>query len=212
MMRIAMVLVLFAGLTVEAMCLGSSEGRPGYLTQLRSADPKEREEGARAISGQQKALVAELVALASEDVERLHPEVPNSAYPWRDSKHLSILLLGELRAVEAVPVLIEDIGYKNPRSIVATEPLDKDGWYPAVEALSKIGMPAIEPIIKKLGGYDEECLGRELCCWVIKKVLGPRLGRVRLEIAIEESKKPEVKKNLQAAVNKYFPAREAEEK
>ena len=175
-----------------------------HVSALKSASMQERERAAEAVRKQRSDLIEELLELAAEKVEPGPSSDPRFVeYPWHDSKHLAILLLGDLRAIEAVPVLLENLEYRNPRSIVVNAPLDKGGWFPAVESLSKIGMPAIGPTIKKLGGYDEDGMGRGLCCWVIKKVLGEKLGRMRIEMAIEKSRDRRLKKNLDAALS-YF--------
>jgi hypothetical protein len=173
-------------------------------TGLMSKDLKHRVIAAERIRNDRDELIKQLIELAREKVEQL----PSSdsrfvEYPWHDSKHLATLLLGELRATQAVPVLLDNIEYKNARLRYVDEPLDQGGWYPAAEALSKIGIPAVGPTIEKLGSYDKDCFGRELCCWIIKEVLGSKLGKVRLEMAIAETKDETVKKNLTAALP-YF--------
>jgi hypothetical protein len=60
--------------------------------------------------------------------------------------------------------------------------------------------PSVGPTIEKLAGYAPKSEGSGLCCWVLKKILGVRLGRVRLQIAIEEARDPTVKQNLTAAL------------
>jgi len=172
------------------------------VVDLTTENLNDREKAAEAIRKERVQLIKQLIGLAAEKVERLHPDDPKSSYPWRDSKHLAVLLLGDLRAVEAVPVLLENLEYKNPRSIV-TEYLDKGGWYPAAEALSKIGMPAVGPTIDKLGVSAQKSKSSELCCWVLKKILGVRLARLRLQITIEETR-DEAEKNNLTSVLPYF--------
>ena len=172
-------------------------------TGLTSKNREEREKAAEAIRNERTEIIKQLIEFAAENVEPL----PSSdsrfiEYPWHDSKHFAILLLGDMSAVEAVPVLLENIEYRNPRKLWGSL-LDKDGWHPAVEALSKIGMPAVEPTIKKLSSYEPKSDGSELCCWILKKILGVRLARLRLQIAIEETRDKAVKKNLVAALP-YF--------
>lgn len=147
--------------------------------------------------------IQQLIKSAGRDVKPLSSSDPeNIRYPRHDSKHLAILLLGDIRATEAVPVLLDNLEYRNPRELAGSYP-DVDGLYPAAEALSKIGMPTVGPTIEKLGRYTEDSLARELCCWVITKVLGTRLGRLRVEIAIEEARDETVRNNL-AAVLPHF--------
>ncbi len=182
------------------------------VTGLKSDNMKQREKAAEAIRNERTEIIKQLIEFASENVEPL----PSSdsrfiEYPWHDLKHLSILLLGDLRAIEAIPVLLDNLEYKNPRKRAVPELLNKDGWYPAVEALSKIGMPAVEPTIRKLSGYEPNSKGSELCCWILKKILGVRLARLRLQIAIEETRDKGAKKNLTVALPYFKTDREKAE-
>lgn len=175
-----------------------------FVASLKSDNLKYREKGFQAIRKERTELIRQLVELAAEKVEPLPSGDPRfMEYPWRDSKHLAILLLGELRATEGVAVLLDNIEYKNPKSIIVSEYLDKGGWYPAAEALSKIGVPAVEPAIIKLGSYEPKSVGCENCRWILKEILGVRLARLRLQIAIEETRDEAAKKNLTAALP-YF--------
>jgi len=174
------------------------------ISGLMAKDIKDREKAAEAIRKEHAELVKQLIELAAKKVEPLPSDDPRFVeYPWHDSKHLSILFLGDLRAVESIPVLLENLEYENPRTTIIDEPLDPGGLCPAAEALSKIGMPAVGPVIDKLGKYGEQEKGHIICCWIIKKILVPRLGKVRIEMAIEETKDETVKKNLTAALP-YF--------
>jgi len=136
-------------------------------------------------------------------VDRLNPEDPKSSYPWRDSKHMAISLLGDFRAPAAIRVLMENLGYRNPRTYWTHGSWNTGHFYPAAEALWKIGMPAVGPVIEKLAQGDTSNNVRSNCCWVLREILGPRLGRLRIEIAIEQSRDAEAKKNL-AGILPYF--------
>jgi len=174
-----------------------------HVSSLKSASMQGREKAAEAVRKQRSDFIKELLELAAEKVESGPSSNPRLVeYPWHDSKHLSILLLGDLRSLETVPVLLENLEYRNPIRIAGSY-FGEGGWFPAAELLWKIGMPAIGPTIKKLGGYDEDGMGRRLCCWVIKKVLGEKLGRMRIEMSIEKSRDRGVKQNLDAALS-YF--------
>ena len=174
------------------------------VTGLKSEDMKERERAAELIRNDRSNLINKLIELAAEDVETVPSSDPRFVeYPWHDSKHLSILLLGDLRASEAVSTLIDNIEYRNPRTLWNDAVLSIGGRYPAVEALWKIGVTAIGPTIDKLSDYETKSRGREHCCWILKQILGVKLARLRLEIAIEETQDPIVKKNLTAALP-YF--------
>ncbi|MHC4500647.1 MAG: hypothetical protein ACYS21_16235 [Planctomycetota bacterium] len=180
------------------------EAAPVHVGELRSPDEKRREEAAEVIRKQQEQLVAGLVEIAGQEVPAAAAKgVTESEYAQRHSRYLAIGLLGDLRAREAVSVLTASIQFCGADIMVDGGFLELGEVYPAAGALAKIGMPSIDPTMKKLGMYDEEGLGRKLCCWVINKVLGHRLGKLRVEMAVERARDAKVKKNLESALG-YF--------
>lgn len=195
--------VVLIGLGIVGLCLAAESMVLRHLDELKADSIKRREKAVELIVKERKELVNELIRLAKEEVEVVDPNTPLIVYPWHDSKHLAILLLGKLRAVEAVSVLVENIEYRNPRERWVRYG-DIAGLYPAVEALSKIGMPAIGPTIEKLAEYHKDGRGRANCWCVITTVLGPKLGKLRLQLAIEEAEDETAKRNLRAAFS-YFP-------
>jgi HEAT repeat protein len=60
---------------------------------------------------------------------------------------LAIELLGELKAPEAVPVLLDRLLDQLPRWVVS----DLSALLPAVVALAKVGAPAVAPILDRAG-------------------------------------------------------------
>jgi hypothetical protein len=178
------------------------------VKRLESAALKDREDAAAAIRNTRSAVVNQLVELAGKKVEALssfNPQVPE--YPWHDGKHLAIILLGELRAPEGVPVLQQNLGYTNPKTLYVDEPLEMD-WYPAVEALARIGMPAVDPMVARLSEVAPKTKESRQCCWILKEILGVKLARARIEIAIEETKDQTAKGNLKAALPYFMTPQE----
>jgi len=83
------------------------------------------------------------------------------------SIYLSILLLGELRASDAVDVLLANLTYENPKELLTFGGSRSPAFrYPAVEALIKIGRPAFYKTLAVLKKAEDE-LTRELCGWVL---------------------------------------------
>jgi hypothetical protein len=224
MSRLLKSALTLSAIAVVAFILGTLVSRPrnrhdtieaatDIVTKHKQEEDMAREEkiygsskqidAAQAIRQKWSDTISQLIQSASRGVKPLSLSDPeNIRYPRHDSKHLSILLLGDIRAVEAVPVLLDNLEYHNPRELAGSYQ-DVNGLYPAAEALSKIGMPAVGPTIKKLGDYAPNSKGSEICCWILKKILGVRLARLRLQIAIEETRDEAVKKNLSAALP-YF--------
>ena len=184
----------------------------GHLEGLKSDKREVREEAFDRILKERTDRVQQLIALAAREVQgrklKFGDEVVVN-YPWHDAKHLAIILLGDLRAAEGVPVLVETLEYRNPKKLTSgtDEKAAVKGsyWHPATESLVKIGMPSVGPVIEKLGGYSENCLGRRLCLVVIKEILGPRLAKARLQNAIEEAKDETARANLRAALEQFGP-------
>lgn len=175
-------------------------GKPN-VEALKSVNEQEREKVAEAIRQQHQECVQGLIELAAEKVKPTPSRTTqDSEYIRHHSKHLAILILGDFRATEAVPVLLENLEYRNPNMLVVTTYPEEGQLYHAAGALSKIGMPAVGPTIKKLGSSAQKNKGGELCCWVLKKILGVKLARARLQIAIEETRDATVKKNLTAVL------------
>ena len=174
------------------------------LLGLQAEKREDREKGRLSLNEGHEELVKGLISLAGQ----AHSG-GSSYHNWHNSKHLAIFALGDLRAADAVGVLVKGIEYYNP-SERAGSYLGLEERYPTAEALGKIGMPSVGPTLEKLRSYDEDGVGRRLCCWVINDVLGQKLGRIRLEMAIEETENPAAKKNLREAALAYFKT--AEEK
>lgn len=160
----------------------------------------EREKAYREIVKNRKELISKLIEFASQKVERIDPNDPTSEYPLYDSKHLSILLLGEMRADEAVPVLLENLEYENPDQENSFQMIQREAFYPAVNSLIKIGMSAVEPVIKKMVKYDKDCISRQNCVFILRYILGIPLARERLKIYIEETNDPIAKKNIESVL------------
>ena len=182
---IVMVLLLMGASNIIMVDLGG----------LKSKDKKERENTANLIRKNQKEMIQKLIEYAGEKVNPISGE-----YPHHDSKHLSIILLGDLRAIEAMPVLIDNLEYENTEYFSTLQyrgmPTTADK-YPAVESLIKIGLPAVDPVIKKMASYDKEGLIKNHCVVILNGILDVRLAREKLKISIDESKDPIFKRNLE---------------
>lgn len=172
-----------------------------YAEDLNKEDVSDREYAAHAIRSARTELIKRLLGIveAAGQSQRKPSMQEPVEHPWHESKHLAIFLLGDLRASDAIPRLLENINYLNPRTIYVSEPLDIGGWYPAAEALSKIGMPAVDPIVAALSQLDPKSKTADTCCWILREILGVKLARARIQIAIEETRDASVRERLQAA-------------
>jgi hypothetical protein len=188
------------------------ESPEDLLQDLVSADRRQRDKAAESIrKGREKTiaiLVAQVERVKADPAQRLgflpsgRNTENNDVDPQLDAKYLAIMLLGELRATEAIPTLLDNLDFKNPRITSKTSrgSLYLGDVYPAAEALRKIGAPAVDPLIDRLGAYTDHSGGRRRCCFVLKHVLGNDMARARLQLAIERAPKDDVKRNLSAAL------------
>jgi hypothetical protein len=179
------------------------------VSGLRSPNREQREQSADAIRKDREKLIKDLIELARKKVEPV-PLNGTIATPisWHDTKHLSIILLGDLRAIEAIPVLLDNVAYLNVKSdVVYGAPLDVGEAYPAVGALVKIGAPAIQPVLERLGDGVNDGRGGGNYCYVLEKILGEKLAKIRLQLAIDEARNERVKSNLEKAAQSYFKMR-----
>jgi len=173
-----------------------AEVRAGGLQGLEAEEREVREQTFKRLLKEREERVQKLIALAAKEVQGVKIEEGDLIvveYPWHDAKHLAMILLGDLRAAEAVPVLLENLEYRVPRftdgGYAQTMAVKGSGMHPATEALVKIGMPAVEPLVEKLAGVSEDCVARRLGVLVLDDILGRRLTRARLQKAIAWAEK-----------------------
>jgi HEAT repeat protein len=106
----------------------------------------------------------------------------------------NMLLLGKLRAVEAVGLLVRnltfEVFYKNTKRPQTTEDL-----YPAVQALIDIGSPALGPVLERLAAEDDELLHRAGAA-VLRGVLGRNHARAVLTEELGSAKSVSVQVRL----------------
>ncbi len=112
------------------------------------------------------AAVAALMADASLAVAR-----PDAV----DEAAVAFRLLGHMRAVEAVPLLVENLTFSGyGRNIVRGSPVFERN-YPCAFALASVGVPAIDAVADRAAGGDDPRV-RGLAAAVIWKALGPNLA------------------------------------
>jgi HEAT repeat protein len=117
--------------------------------------------------------------------------------PSKERKIAAAYLLGRYRMQDAVPYLAKEIALE--AKIVPTDKVGLWDAYPAVEALVKIGNPAIPAMIANIEATDDKTV-RELSARVIRHVETPRVARFVIELAIEKQQDPGKKKNLHDAL------------
>lgn len=115
-----------------------------------------------------------------------------------DQRAWPVYLLGELRAVPAVPTLLRHIDLK----VTKVEPKYKIGrWssHPAADALAKIGRPASQMILNTLA-TEPDANRRKLMQGVLYDVEGSELGVYLLQRRVERVQDDQQKRWLLEAI------------
>jgi len=173
-----------------------------YINELQSNDPNEREKASKTIQEYHEQLIENLIKLVNvklEDIPSL--EAQKTEYGKYHAKELAIDLLGESRSVKAVPVLMENLEYRNPFDLYAGSNRSLGSQFPAARALAKIGMPSVEPALDRLRDYEKYKMESGICCWTLRAVLGNKLAQAHIQITIDETKDEKANKNLNDALN-----------
>ena len=142
------------------------------LDQLKSEERPVREKAAAELLRVQKDLVRTLL------LELADRQDPRPGY--RDRKELVIELLGDLRAIEAVPYLIKHLTYRVPYKRLEINPIQA---YPCARALIRIGTPAYPEIWSRLREPVNNELETRLVAYIVRQIAGHEIGLVRLEAA-----------------------------
>ncbi len=164
-------------LALILLCVGSLLAVGGYreekqttaVERLLSKDGQEIYEAQNELLTARKDLIARLINIVKNNENRLKRQA---------SVRAAMFILGEMRAVEAIGVLAEHIGFpyiREPGGEPRPGPPVGMGTirrglkgtqktYPAVEALVKIGEPCLDDVITKLSSTDhvleeKACLG-----------------------------------------------------
>lgn len=132
-------------------------------------------------------------AIVANIVEQLQKEAISD-----ENKLYAIYLVGQMRAIGAISTLIENIDFPAPKADSSVA-IGRWGMYPAQEALSKIGQPAVNMILDKLPGENHE-LRRRLMCFVLVDVDGIEVAQFMLKHSLAKETDPSRKGNLQSAL------------
>ncbi|TET34604.1 MAG: hypothetical protein E3J72_13585 [Planctomycetota bacterium] len=171
------------------------------LTGLASKQLGDRVMAASEIGSIRRSIIKGLLVLASQNVKPIKETEENASipiYPRHDSKHLAIELLGEYKAEKAVKVLIKNIDYKVEKQIAGGF-TDWFSRYPAANALVKIGLPSVDPLIFKIKRISDNLNMRKVCCWTLNKILGKKMAVFMLKEHISATGGNH-KENLEAAL------------
>jgi len=161
----------------------SQGARADLLAGFLSGDARARKEAIGELRASRASRIKGLIRIVEDPLLRV---------PRREVVVSAIQLLGELRAREAVRPLVGLLLYGRradihdlPRREIGKQPEPPDAAAPAVLALIQIGAPSLGPVTERLVTIAEDAKDKNHlwlhCLWVIKGVLGPRLGKAYLE-------------------------------
>ena len=164
------------------LTMAVSHARPvGPVSGLSASAPDQRRQAVDAVRQWRREVVGHLCGMvearASTDAEV-------------EQKREAILVLGQLKATEAVPVLVDNIelAVNGPFPVEGFEATLGYPGRPCIRALADIGIPSIERIIGNLG---KEPLGdRRLRMYaaVIRLVDGDENAVLRVQVALKTAK------------------------
>ncbi len=157
---LVLVAVLLGGAVL--LCIGSAQSQPNEaaVRRLLSDDETTREQAKQELFAARTDLISQLISIVDNE---------QNQQTRRESVRAAMFILGEMRALEAVDVLVTCVAFpyvlpsgEEPASVRVTiarrthllgsGPLDER---PAIEALVKIGEPCLKAIIGKLATtYD----------------------------------------------------------
>lgn len=185
--------LLLVGVCLMTLGPASGIGKPQKdddpLDKILSGDRNKIEEGKMEIVKRRKQQIEELLKIVNNITLRTKN---------RGAVVAAIELLGKLRAVEAVPSLIQlllfgkkgDIHDPGQTLRFSAPPPEAAS---SVRALIKIGTPSLKPVTEQLVKISKETADYETlalhCLWVIKDVLGPELGKVYLTQLIKNDER-----------------------
>lgn len=185
-------ILLLVGFCLITLCPTPGIGKPQKdddpLEKILSGDKNKIKEGKMEILKHRKEQIEGLLKIVNDTKLRTKN---------RGAMVAAIELLGELRAEESVPVLVQLLlfgkkGDIHDSGFIKKLPLPPDQAAPAVKALIKIGIPSLKPVTEQLVKITKETKDYNTlalhCLCVIKNVLGPELGKAYLTQLIKSNK------------------------
>lgn len=199
------ILSAFQGCRNEKAAVPTPEKGEGLtvVQRLMSKDGKEMVAARDELIAARKELLRQLIGIIEEQKNRINRQ---------SSVRVAMYVLGEMRAVEAVDVLVKYIGfpriYEGEAGIVSLDGgtmLYRDlnkirSVYPPADALIKIGEPCIDAVISKVGSAETN-YEREACLGVLVGLRGRDWTVETLTTAMEKETDAEKKRWLKRSLD-----------
>ena len=182
-------LVLLNSVLLGAPTTASEEAIP----RLDAEDATERGLARSEMIESRRRTIHSLINLADQEPTNLVQEYV---------KFDAVQLLGEYRATEATALLSKNLDYF-PRCTVRVSEEGPLTFYPAAEALARIGAQAIERVVNQwtAGGISDR--QRRILAFLIYQIDGKELGLARLELARKQAADESRKANLSRLIDLY---------
>jgi len=118
-----------------------------------------------------------------------------------DIKVFAVVVLGEYRAVEAVPVLLKNLDWDWSRGGIVLS--GNEDWavrlWPVSSALEKIGVPAVPALMDQIEGTDDaKMIGK--CVSICEKIEGADVAQFRLQKALKTETDAQKRARLETAL------------
>ena len=173
---------------------GERAGTLDSMTKLRSANKAERFEAALSLLRERRKTVEELQKIITENIKAAENTNDENIKQVRwETARTSIWSLGKMRAVEAVPLLVENLTFLVLDPLRGGQPIEEK--LPSVGALIEIGTPSLEPVLQRVEGLDvqdrrvTEYVAR-CAATVIRGVLDRKVAIAYVEDHIEQQNDP----------------------
>lgn len=153
---------------IVAFILGGVLTVEDRIAQLRSDDPKIREEAVREILRTRQEMIA--------DIENVVRDFKGDDARESTVK-VAITLLGKLRSIESLPLLVDSLTFFSPETKSIRNP---DSYFPCINALIEIGYPAVDPLLKKVKESDDEDAMR-CAAFTLKRMLGKTVAALCIQ-------------------------------
>jgi hypothetical protein len=163
-------LLFLAACSASPIGEGPPEPQAEALESLRSANISDRAKVYSDLWRQRTDLVRALmhVLRSASDNDSTSDD---RGRRWQSPKYLAIVLLGDLRAQEAVNALARDLTWRVVPRYGGSKPFLLYGQFPAAEGLAKIGGPAVQELLRILH-TTQNSLERQLCVWTLIQIEG----------------------------------------
>lgn len=146
---------------------------------IRSGNAPVREAAAAQILSQRQRTIRDVEQVAKENVDK----------PGDASATTAIILLGKLRATEAVPFLVGHLTFHVPYLHTNPPTIPTEVLRPCAGALVAIGSPSLDPLMENVAGTDAP-YGNGLDSYVFETVLGKPASLAFVQEGIDQEHDP----------------------